>query len=143
MAPRFSVFIAMSLDGYIARKDGSIDWLEIVHPVDEAHGYHFFMDSIDTIVVGRSTYETALGFDAWPYAGKRVVVMTHRPAEARHGETFFDGNAADLAARLSDAQRVYVDGGQVVSQFLAASLIGDITISVIPIVLGDGIRLFR
>lgn len=142
MSPRFSVFIATSLDGYIARTNGAIDWLAIVHPVDEAHGYQAFLASVDAIVLGRGTYDTVLGFDQWPYPGKRVVVMTHRPAEARHGEEFFSGSAVELAARLGEAQRVYVDGGNVVSQFFAAGLIDDVTISVIPILLGDGIRLF-
>jgi dihydrofolate reductase len=142
MRSRFSVFIAASLDGYIARSNGDIDWLSIVHPVDEAHGYQAFMASVDTIVLGRGTYDTVLEFNEWPYPGKRVIVMTHRPAEARHGEEFFSGRAAELATRLSDAKRVYVDGGKVVSQFLAAGLIDDLTISVIPIILGDGIRLF-
>ena len=142
MGPRFSVFIATSLDGYIARANGAIDWLSIVHPVDEAHGYQAFMASVDVIVMGRGTYDTVLGFDQWPYPGKRVVVMTHRPAEARHGEEFFSGPAVELAGRLRDAQRVYVDGGQVVRPLRAAGMIEDVTISVIPNLLGDGIRLF-
>jgi dihydrofolate reductase len=142
MRPRFSVFIAISLDGYIARANGAIDWLSIVHPVDEAHGYQVFMASVDVIVLGRGTYETVHGFNDWPYTGKRVIVMTHRPAEARHGEQFFSGSAVELVARLSEAKRVYVDGGKVVSQFFAAGLIDDVTISMIPIILGDGIRLF-
>jgi dihydrofolate reductase len=139
---QFSVFIATSLDGYIARTDGSIDWLTIVHPVDEAHGYSSFMASVDAIVIGRGTYDTVLGFDHWPYAGKRVTVMTHRPARARQDEKFFSGSAAELVEHLHDAKRVYVDGGKVISQFLAAGLIDDLTISVIPIILGEGLRLF-
>jgi dihydrofolate reductase len=142
MRPRFSVFIATSLDCYIARVNGAIDWLSIVHPVDEAHGYQAFMASVDAIVLGRGTYDTVLASDQWPYTGKRVIVMTRRPAEARHGEEFFSGSVVKLAARLSDAKRVYVDGGKVVSQFFAAGLIDNVTISVIPIILGDGIRLF-
>ena len=63
MRPRFSIFIATILDGYIARADGSVNWLAIVHPVDEAHGYGSFMSSVDTIVIGRRTYETVLGYD--------------------------------------------------------------------------------
>ncbi len=146
MRPRYSVFIATSLDGYIARTDGRIDWLEIVHPLDEGHGYEAFFASVDTIVVGRGTYETVLGFgaDKWPYAGKRVVVMTRRALDARHGEEAFAGGASELAARLADAgaTRVYVDGGKVIQQFLAAGLIDDLTVSIIPIVLGGGVRLF-
>jgi dihydrofolate reductase len=143
MPSRFSAFIATSLDGYIARADGSIDWLSIVHPVDEAHGYERFMSSVDTIVVGRRTYETVLKYETWPYVGKRLIVMTHRPAnDAQHAEEFYSGSALELADRLTDAKRVYVDGGNVLSQFFAAGLIDDVTISVIPIVLGNGIRLF-
>jgi dihydrofolate reductase len=142
MRPRFSIFIATSLDGYIARANGAIDWLSIVHPVDEAHGYGTFMSSVDAIVIGRGTYETVLEYDKWPYVGKSVIVMTHRPAKAQNAEEFYSGPVQELASRLTDAKRVYVDGGKVVSQFFAAGLIDDITISVIPIVLGDGIRLF-
>ena len=142
MRARFSVFIAISLDGYIARAGGDIDWLSIVHPVDEAHGYGPFLASVDTIVIGRGTYEAVLENDKWPYVGKNVIVMTHRPAKAHKAEEFYSGPVLELARRLTDAKRVYVDGGQVVSQFFAAGLIDDVTISVIPIVLGEGIRLF-
>src|SRR5215469_10270582 len=142
MRPRFSIFIATSLDGYIARADGSIDWLSIVHPVDEAHGYERFVSSVDTIVIGRRTYETVLEYEKWPYVGKRVIVMTHRPEKALNAEEFYSGSTLELANRLTEAKRVYVDGGSVVSQFLAAGLIDDATISIIPIVLGNGIRLF-
>jgi len=117
MRARFSVFIAISLDGYIARADGDIDWLSIVHPVDEAHGYGTFLSSVDTIVIGRGTYETVLEYDKWPYVGKSVIVMTHRPAKAHNAEEFYSGAVLELASRLSDAKRVYVDGGKVVSQF--------------------------
>ncbi len=142
MRPRFSVFIATSLDGYIARRDGGLDWLEIVHPLDASHGYDDFIASVDTLVIGRATYDTAIGFPEYPYAGKRVVVMTHRSVELRAGAEAFAGTPAELAARLGDARRVYVDGGTVIRQFFAANLIDDITLSIIPIVLGDGIRLF-
>jgi len=142
MRPRFSVFIATSLDGYIARADGAIDWLQIVHPLDESHGYDAFFASIDTLVVGRGTYEVARGFETWPYGGKRVIVMTHRAEAPRHGEEFFAGSVTDLVARLGDARHVYIDGGNVIRQFLAAGLVDAATISIVPIVLGGGIRLF-
>jgi dihydrofolate reductase len=142
MPTRFSVFIATSVDGYIARADGNIDWLSIVHPVDEAHGYEKFMSTVDTIVIGRGTYDTVLECEKWPYLGKRVIVMTHRPGKQHHGEDFYAGSATELANRLAEAKRVYVDGGNVVRQFFAAGLVDDVTISMIPIVLGNGIRLF-
>ena len=74
--------------------------------------------------------------------GKRVIVMTHRPTKAHNAEEFYSGSVLELANRLTDEKRVYVDGGKVLSQFFAAGLIEDVTISVIPIVLGNGIRLF-
>lgn len=139
-----SVFIALSLDGFIARRDGSVDWLALVEAPGEDYGYQRFFDSIDTLVVGRSTYELALGFEPWPYRGKRCVVLSHRETPARYGEQFFAGEVSVLAARLEaeGAKRVYVDGGAVVRQFLAAGLVNDLTLSVIPILLGDGISLF-
>ena len=146
--PQFSVFIATSVDGYIARVGGGLDWLEIVHPLDETHGYDAFMRSVDTVVIGRGTYDTVLGFDAWPYAGKRVIVMTRRPLATapRHGEETFAGEAAEVAVRVAGAaagaRRVYVDGGDVIRQFFAAGIVDDVTISIVPIVLGGGIRLF-
>ena len=140
MRPQFSVFIAMSLDGFIARENGSFDFLSIVDPVDESHGYDAFIQTVDTLVIGRGTYEVALGFGAWPYPGKKVIVLTHQKRESKYGETFFSGPVGELAKL--DSKRVYVDGGNAISQFLAAGLIDDMTISVIPIVLGGGIRLF-
>lgn len=141
-APRFSVFCGASLDGYIARADGDLGWMSIVHPLDESHGYEAFLGSCDVIVIGRGTYDVVLGFPEWPYPGKRVVVMTHRAAEPRHGEELFAGDARALAAELAGATRVYVDGGQVIRQFFAAGLVDDVTVSILPIVLGDGIPLF-
>jgi dihydrofolate reductase len=142
--PRCSVFIATSLDGHIARPDGSIDWLSAVHVEGEDYGYKAFADTCDTLVVGRNTYDTVLGFEEWPYAGKRVVVLTHKKYPGGHGETFFAGSPADLVHALGreGARRVYVDGGAVIQQFLAAGLIDDLTISLVPVMLGAGIPLF-
>jgi dihydrofolate reductase len=138
--PRCSVFIATSADGYIARRDGAIDWLDRVQGPD--YGYAAFFDAIDTLVIGRATYDTMLGFGDWPYAGKRVIVLTHRPTAPRRDETFLSATPAELLAQLPDARRIYVDGGDVIRQFLAADLIDDLTLSIVPIVLGDGLRLF-
>lgn len=139
-----SVFIATSLDGYIARPDDGLDWLKLVERAGEDYGYAKFAETVDALVIGRRTYDTVLGFGAWPYAGKRVIVMTHRPLVARHGEEAFEGSPEELVQRLASegTRRVYVDGGNVIQQFLAARLIDDLTISVIPIMLGAGIPLF-
>lgn len=139
---RCSVYIAASVDGYIARLDGGIDWLDRVQLPGEDYGFQAFYDTVDTLVMGRGTYDKALTFDAWPYPGKRVVVMTHRPAVARFGEIFVSGSPTEVLAQIGGGTRAYIDGGVVIRQFLAADLIDDLTISVIPIVLGAGIRLF-
>lgn len=139
-----SVYIAASLDGFIARKNDALDWLSIVERPNEDYGYKRFSDSIDTMIVGRRTYDVVLGFGAWPYAGKRTVVMTHRSPPPRHGEEFFVGSPRELVERLEreGSRRVYVDGGGVIRQFLEADLVDDITLSIIPILLGEGVPLF-
>jgi dihydrofolate reductase len=144
MTARCAVFIATSLDGFIARVDGGIDWLSIVQGTSEDYGYARFFDSIDTLVIGRKTYETALGFGDWPYAGKRCVVLTSAPRVAKHGERFYAGDVSALVAELTEegAERIYVDGGAVIQQFLAAGLVTEMTLSIIPILLGEGIPLF-
>jgi dihydrofolate reductase len=142
--PRCSVYIAVSLDGYIARADGGLDWLAVVERPGEDYGYKAFFDSVDVLVIGRKTYETALGFEHWPYEGKRCIVVTRSSRTARHGETFHAGALTSLLDRLEaeGAQRVYVDGGALIRSFLAEDLVDDMTLSVIPVLLGAGISLF-
>jgi dihydrofolate reductase len=139
---RFSVFIATTLDGFIARGDGRIDFLSVVARDGEDYGYGKFFRTVDTLVIGRKTYEIALSFPSWPYGGKRVVVMTTRTLAPKYDETFFEGTATDLAKTLRDRKRVYVDGGSVIRQFLAEKILTDITISILPILVGGGVRLF-
>ena len=145
MRPRCSVYIAVSLDGFIARRDGRIDWLSAVAREGEDYGYARFIGSVDTLVLGRKTYDTALGFGDWPYAGKRCVVITNASnLSAKHDESFFSGSPDALVERLTSAgaKRVYVDGGNVIRQFLAAGLVDDVTLSIIPVLLGEGVPLF-
>ncbi len=143
--PRCSVFIATSVDGYIAREDGRIDWLHSVDRPGEDYGYQAFFDSVDGVVMGRTTYNAVLGFGGdWPFAGKRCVVLTHRPPPPRATESFSSETPADLVARLGreGLQHLYVDGGTVIRQFLAAGLVDQLTLSLVPVLLGGGIRLF-
>ena len=142
--PRVSVFIATSLDGCIARADGSLDWLDCVKLDGEDYGYGEFMSTVDTLLLGRGTWDVARTFDPWPYAGKRVVVLTHRPEQVRHGEELAAGNVAEVLEELgaSGSARVYVDGGAVIRQCLAAGMVDELIVSVVPVVLGEGIRLF-
>jgi dihydrofolate reductase len=96
-----SVFIAFSLDGLIARDDGGIDWLRIVERPGEDYGYAVFFAQIDALVMGRKTYDTASSFPSWPYAGKRVVVLTHRAITPREGVESFAGDPRALLAKLA------------------------------------------
>ena len=143
--PHFSVFIATSIDGFIARPDGGLDWLDAVQVEGEDYGFAEFFAGVDALVLGRNTYDTVLGFDRWLYGDKRCVVLTHRPPPtSRHGETFFAGEPAALAEALAGegVRRVYVDGGLVIQRFLAAGLVDALTLSIIPVILGAGIPLF-
>jgi dihydrofolate reductase len=142
--PQCSVYIAMSLDGFIARADGSIDWLLPMQQSGDDYGHTRFMDSIDAIVCGRKTHETALGFPAWPYRGKPCVVLSHREFVPHHGEERYEGPLDALIDRLGEdgVRRIYVDGAQVIHQFLAAGLVDDLTVSVVPLLLGEGLSLF-
>lgn len=150
MSIRFSVFIATSLDGFIARPDGNLDWLIGASDSTDDHGYADFMAGIDALVMGRNTFETALTFGEWPYPGRRVVVFSRTltrqalPAALADAVELFSGSVAELAGYLecSGARSVYVDGGQLIQGFLRAGLIAEITLTRIPVLLGSGIPLF-
>jgi dihydrofolate reductase len=142
--PRVSVYLALSLDGYIAREDGSLDWLEPMQVSGEDYGYAEFYRSVDALVLGRRTYESVLGFPEWPFRGKRVVVLTHRAIEPRYGERAHAGELASLLHGLAGdgVRRVYLDGGVAARGALAAGLVDDLTLSWVPVVLGRGRPLF-
>jgi dihydrofolate reductase len=139
--PRTSAFIATSLDGFIARVDGSIDWLSSVERPGEDYGYAAFMGSTDALVMGRGTYDVARSFPEWPYAGKRVFVMTHRPIEPIAGEERFEGTPSQLMKRCEGLEHLYIDGGAVIRGFLSSGLLDELTVSVLPIALGAGLPL--
>ncbi len=142
MRIRFAVFIGTSLDGYIARPDGGLEWLSPFE--SEEHGYAAFFAGVDTLVIGRGTYDTVLGFSSWPYGEKRVIVCTSRPATPAHGEEIWSGSPRELADRLEreGARRVYLDGGALIRSFLREDLVDEITLNVVPILLGAGRPLF-
>ena len=140
-----SVFIATSLDGYIARQDGGLDWL----PVDgEAHGYDEFMATVDAIVIGRKTFEVVLAFHAWPYGKKPVIVLSSNfsALKAPDGAVcdFTSGTPQEIVSRLAQLgiNHLYIDGGVTIQRFLHAGLIQHMTITRIPVLLGSGIPLF-
>lgn len=151
MSASAAVFVATSLDGFIARPDGSIDWLleaNALVPRGEDCGYGEFIRTIDVLVMGRSSFEQVLTFAEWPYADKRVVVLSSRsiaiPAALAGTVTVSAEAPSALVERLTaeGAKRLYVDGGITIQRFLAAGLIDDITITLIPVLLGRGRPLF-
>ncbi|MGC0889562.1 dihydrofolate reductase family protein [Pantoea agglomerans] len=143
------VFIAVSLDGYIARQDGDIDWLLQRADPTEDHSYAAFIADKDWIVMGRGSYEKVLTFDVWPY-DQPVLVLSRQLAdtpvpEALKGKVQFTRRTPkevinDLAAQ--NAHRIYIDGGQVIQSFLREGLVADIVITTVPVLLGSGKSLF-
>lgn len=150
MAIKCSVFIATSLDGFIARKNGELDWLpgSDGEAGSEDYGFKEFYDSIDTLVMGRNTYELALTFKEWPYRGKHVVVLSSgfpkMPKKLSEGVEGTSMSPKELIHRLasSGSAHVYVDAGKTIQSFLQANLIQEMTITRIPILIGEGISLF-
>lgn len=142
-----TAFIATSLDGFIARKDGGIDWLPVPEPGGEDYGYGAFIDSIDAIVMGRHTFELALTFGDWPYT-KPVVVLTNRPAALPSTlppkVRTLAGAPDRIIEQLSKtgAAHLYVDGGVTIQRFLAAGLLDRMIITRVPVLIGDGLPLF-
>jgi dihydrofolate reductase len=146
-----SVFVGVSLDGFIARPNGDLDWLMGEGGGDSAeYGYNEFIAGIDAIVMGRKTFEQVLTFDKWYYGSKRVVVLSHHSldvsgARARGGVVEqLEGSPAEIVSKLtaSGAYRLYVDGGSTIQQFLRAGLINRLIISRLPVLIGEGIPLF-
>lgn len=139
-----SIYIATSLDGFIATQDHGLGWLDIVKTEGEDYGYSEFMSSVDCVLIGRNTYEVVRGFSDWPYHGKKVLVLTHRPFEPIHNEVHASGELGPIIQNLAESgtQRIYLDGGQTARQGLAEGVVKDLTISVIPVLLGGGIPLF-
>ncbi|MGH8447015.1 MAG: dihydrofolate reductase family protein [Solimonas sp.] len=140
-----SVFVGTSVDGYIARIDGALDFLP--PGGGEPHGYDEFMASVDALVIGRHTYETVLAFDAWPYGDKLVIVLSTRPLARPPAAAVVEamrGAPADIAAQLAarGLRHIYVDGGITIQRFLRAGLIQRLIVTRVPVLIGAGIPLF-
>jgi dihydrofolate reductase len=140
-----SVFVGTSLDGFIARPDGSFDFLPAGG--GEPHGYDEFIATVDAHVIGRKTFETVLAFGGWAYGKKPVFVLSGRPlATAPPGAVVerMSGAPADIVSRLAarGIQHMYVDGGVTVQRFLQAGLIHRLIITRVPVLIGTGIPLF-
>lgn len=149
MEKKNRVFIATSMDGFIADSEGGINWLhDIPNPDNLDMGYGDFMSEVDALVMGRSTFDTVSSFDAWPYT-KPVFVLSNTlqalPAAYDGKATLVKGNSLLEIVEKIHAQgyrSLYIDGGKTIQSFLAADLIDSLTITYIPILLGKGIPLF-
>lgn len=151
---KVSVYIAISLDGYIARENGDLDWLPgssgDVDPEmsGEDYGYHAFIESIDMLVMGRGTFEKVLSFGPWPYGDKRVVVLSNSmkklPADLPETVELRSGSAQEIyeALKGSGVKHIYLDGGKTIQGFIDAGLVSEMIITTIPVLIGRGIPLF-
>ena len=159
--PSASVFIATSTDGYIADTDGGVDWLndlQTTHPLPEGDdgGFGAFVSSVDAIVMGRTTYETVLGFlDSgveWPYGNTPVFVYTRNAQHVKVPDALSEKVKAAtgtpkevlqlVASAIKGATNVYVDGGRTIRSFVDEGLVGRAIVTVVPVTLGAGIALF-
>lgn len=143
------VFIAQSLDGYIADRQGGVAWLHLIpNPTKDDMGYNALIEEIDAIVMGRTTFETVLGFGIdWPY-DKPVIVLSSKikavPLELVGKVNLLSGDPKDILKeiRRRGFHKLYIDGGTTVQNFLAEDLIDELRITTIPILLGGGFSLF-
>lgn len=141
-----SVFVGMSLDGFIARSDGRFDFLH-GDGGGGPHGYDEFFATVDALVMGRNTYDVVRAFEKWPYGTKPVFVLSSRQiAAAPNGAVVehMSGAPAEIVAALGARgfKHLYVDGGVTVQRFMQAGLITRITITRVPVLIGSGISLF-
>lgn len=142
---KVSVFVGTSVDGFIARKNHTFDFL----PADggEPHGYAEFIETVDVVVIGSHTFEVVKAMPEWPYEGMRLVVLSSRALDLSGARGELDqmaGAPADILAKLeaSGAQHAYVDGGLTIQRFLRAGLVDRLIITRVPVLIGEGIPLF-
>lgn len=148
---KVSVFVATSIDGFIARKDGSLDWLDNASQQvqkNEDCGFNAFLSSVDAVIMGRKTFEFVRDSGQWPYRDKRLIVLsggsTSIPESRKNDVTISHEAPKELLKRLSKdgVQHVYVDGGKTINGFLKEQLIDEIVVTIMPISIGQGIALF-
>jgi dihydrofolate reductase len=143
------VFIATSIDGYIAKKDGDINWLhELPNPEGSDFGYADFIKRVDALLMGRNTFEKILSFGIdWPYEKKVFVLsstLKNIPAELSDKVEIINGKLEDIIDQLNSRgfKDLYIDGGKTIQSLLSKNLIDELIISRIPTILGEGIPLF-
>ena len=141
------VYIAQSLDGFIATEDNGIDWLSSVEQANEDYGYGEFIKTVDAVVMGRKTYDKVLSFGIeFPHKDKKCYVLSNTLTGRDKNVTFYNGSLTELVTSLKKQYggNLFIDGGgEVVGEFRAHNLIDGYILSIIPVLLGKGIRLFN
>lgn len=141
------VYIAMSLDGYIAKEDGDVDFLAMVEKEGEDYGYHEFVKTVDTVIMGRKTYDKIISIvQTYPHEDKDSYIITRTARPDEGNVKFYTGDIKSLIHSLksSKGKHIYCDGGaEIIFELLQNNLIDEFYISIIPILLGNGIRLFK
>jgi len=144
---KIKLYIAASIDGYIAQNDGDLDWL-MKYPVniETNYGYDDFFESIDTVIMGGHTYRDILNMDfVWPYKNKTTYIITRNPLILKDGVRFISENIIETVLELQNktGKNIWlVGGGEIISLFLSHELIDEMIITTIPVILGSGIPLF-
>lgn len=140
------LYIAASVDGYIAKPGDNLDFLQLVESQGEDYGYSDFYDQIDTVILGKRTYDWVMNqVDEFPHQGKETYVLTSHKKKSAGTIQFYTGELAALVEKLkaTNGKHIFIDGGaQTVFRFLELELLDEIIISYIPILLGNGLRLF-
>ncbi|PAB60346.1 dihydrofolate reductase family protein [Anaeromicrobium sediminis] len=140
------LYIAESIDGHIARRNGEVDWLSIVEAENEDYGYEEFYQTIDTILMGRKTYEQVLSFGEFPYKGKKCYVFSSKKQSETENVQFIDDDVLNFIKNLKneEGKDIWIVGGsELIESFILRDLIDEYIVSIIPIILGEGIPLFK
>lgn len=141
------LYIAISLDGYIAKPNDDLSFLSIVQQDGEDYGYTDFVKSVDTVILGRKTYDWVMTqVPEFPHADKTSYIITRTARPSIGNTNFYTGKLNDLISRLKTEQgkNIFIDGGaEIVNELLKSDLIDEFIISIIPILVGNGIKLFK
>lgn len=140
------VYIAASLDGFIAKPNDDLSFLSMVEKEGEDYGYADFVSTIDTVIVGRKTYDWVVKNWHFPHADKKTYVITRTKSPDEGNISFYSGDLTDLVNRLKSesGKDIFCDGGgQIVNELLRSNLVDEIIVSIIPVLVGDGVRLFE
>lgn len=146
---KLSIFIATSVDGYIAKPNDDLSFLKLVEKEGEDYGYTQFTETIDTLIIGRKTYDYVvkeIGSSHYDNGDREVYIITRSPRPKVGRTTFYTGNPGDLVRQLKseEGKNIYCDGGaEVIHELLKQDLIDEMIISIVPVILGNGTRLFK